>query len=744
MRLIINPKIFVNFPGLIVGVVVARGVDNTKTYDDVTAFFTQEQKKIQDSLSIEALADDPRITVWRQAYSHFKSRPSDYRSSIENLCRIVLKGKQLRQVNSLVDIYNYISLKYLLPVGGEDIDTVQGNIHLTYAADNEKPVLLLGDTQAEAPYHGEIIYKDNLGALCRRWNWRESDRTKLTTQTRNAVFVLEALPPVSEQTIKKAVAQLQQLIEKYCGGTVESFLLSKNNPYAEIIPGGLGDDVESNNTPQDLIALADDKHASQEHTIRVEKVLELRKQGIEPWPQAKPVTASSQQIIEEFQQNKQEKEYSVTGRLMTIRLHGKTAFATIQDATGRLQIYIRKDEIGDHNFSLFQHLIDLGDIIWVRGNTFITNSGEISLKVHEFTLVSKCLYPLPEKFHGLTDIETKYRQRYLDLITNQESRTKFIKRSLVVRSLRHYLDSHGFLEVETPMLHPIPGGAAARPFITHHNALSSDFYLRIAPELYLKRLVIGGLERVYEINRNFRNEGVSTRHNPEFTMVEFYIAHRDYFFAMDFVEALLRTVVTETDVSLKIPYGERTLDFSVPFTRLTVKDSVKKYGKYTDKDLSIESIDTTLHEQAIVLENKVASLGQKIFALFEKIVESQLIQPTFITEFPIEISPLAKRDQQNPQYAARFELFIGGMEIANSFNELNDPFDQAERFKEQLKAHAAGDTEAHHYDADYILALEYGLPPTVGVGIGIDRLIMLVTNTLSIKDVILFPTLKKK
>lgn len=502
--------------------------------------------------------------------------------------------------------------------------------------------------------------------------------------------------------------------------------------------------MKTNTTPQELIDLAADEHISQEHTIRVEKVLTLRKQGIEPWPACKPVDATCQQVVEEYAAGKEGKEYTLAGRLMTIRMHGKTVFADLQDTSGRLQIYIRKDEVSAELFDMLQHSIDLGDIVWVKGFSFVTKMGETTLHVKDFALLSKCLYPLPEKFHGLTDVEIKYRQRYLDLITNKDSRLKFIKRSTLLRSLRAYLDNHDFMEVETPMLHPIPGGAAARPFITHHNAFNSDFYLRIAPELYLKRLVVGGLDRVYEINRNFRNEGVSTRHNPEFTMVEIYMAHRDYYFIMDFVEALLKTMISAADSSLIVPFGQTMINFSVPFKRMTIKQAVMSYGNYSEKDLSEDSIDALLHEQAIVLENKEASLGQKIFALFEKIVEPQLIQPTFITEFPIEISPLAKRDEKNPNYAARFELFIGGMEIANGFNELNDPFDQAERFKEQLKAHAAGDSEAHHYDADYILALEYGLPPTVGVGIGIDRLTMLATNTTSIKDVILFPTLRKK
>jgi len=501
--------------------------------------------------------------------------------------------------------------------------------------------------------------------------------------------------------------------------------------------------MKTNSTPQELIDLASDEHISQEHTVRVEKVIKLRSNGIEPWPASKPVDSTCKQLLDEYVGN-EGKEYTLAGRLMTIRMHGKTAFADLQDRTGRLQIYIRKDDIAPETFELVQHSIDLGDIVWVKGYSFVTKMGQITLHVQELLLLSKCLYPLPEKFHGLTDVEMKYRQRYLDLITNKESRSKFVKRSTLLRSMRNYLDAHDFMEVETPMLHPIPGGAAARPFITHHNAFNSDFYLRIAPELYLKRLVVGGFDRVYEINRNFRNEGVSTRHNPEFTMVEIYMAHHNYLFIMDFVEAMLKKMISAADASLIVPFGEIMIDFAAPFRRMSIKQAVMEYGNYSHKDLSEDSIDSLLKDHAVVLENKQASLGQKIFALFEKIVEPQLIQPTFITEFPIEISPLAKRDEKNFAYAARFELFIGGMEIANGFNELNDPFDQAERFKDQLKAHAAGDTEAHHYDADYILALEYGLPPTVGVGIGIDRLTMLVTNTTSIKDVILFPTLRKK
>ncbi|MCL5875878.1 MAG: lysine--tRNA ligase [Candidatus Dependentiae bacterium] len=481
-----------------------------------------------------------------------------------------------------------------------------------------------------------------------------------------------------------------------------------------------------------------------EYTIRVEKVAKLRELGIEPWPSYKQVNATSSQVISEYKEEDNSTTYAVAGRIMTMRLHGKTAFFHIQDRHGRLQVYVREDVVGEEAFKRFEQFVDNGDFVWVSGHSFKTKTGEITLKADTYELISKCLHPLPDKFHGLSDIETIYRQRYLDLITNPDSRERFRRRTMILRTLRTFLDAHDYMEVETPMLHPIPGGAAARPFITHHNALDSDFYLRIAPELYLKRLVVGGFERVYEINRNFRNEGISTRHNPEFTMLEFYTANENYVFAMDFTEEMLRTAALQACETLQLPFGEHMLNFEQPFKRITLKEAVIEFAGIQPHELSEENIDATLKAKKVSLEQKGASLGQKIYALFEQLVEHQLIQPTFVTQFPIEVSPLAKRDSHDQSVAARFELFIAGMELSNSFNELNDPFEQSERFKDQVKARQAGDSEAHYYDADFIEALEYGLPPTVGVGIGIDRLAMLLTNTTSIKDVILFPTLKKK
>jgi lysyl-tRNA synthetase class 2 len=468
----------------------------------------------------------------------------------------------------------------------------------------------------------------------------------------------------------------------------------------------------------------------------------MQAEGLKPWPPYQQVKSTTQQAIEKFQKNQDLNDvFDLAGRLVIKRDHGKTFFGVIQDRDGRLQIYVKKDEIGEAAFEHFKKYIDIGDIIWVEGTLFVTKTGETTIKVKKIELLSKCLHPLPEKFHGLTDIEQRYRQRYLDLISNPESAAKFKKRSHIIQTIRDFLQSRSFLEVETPMLHPIPGGAAARPFITHHNAYDMDLYLRIAPELYLKRLVVGGFERVFEINRNFRNEGISTKHNPEFTMLEFYEAYGDYHTGMDLTEQLIYEVARKNLPSLQVPFQEKVIDFTPPFKRLTIEQSLVEIGKLTPEQFTPNNIDTLIKQNNIAVPAK-AAYGVKLFALFEHFVEPYIIQPTFITGYPIEVSPLAKRDENNPNIAARFELFVCGMELANGFTELNDPFDQAERFRAQVQARESGDQEAHHYDADYVRALEYGLPPTVGVGMGIDRLTMLMTDTTSIKDVILFPTLK--
>jgi lysyl-tRNA synthetase class 2 len=421
---------------------------------------------------------------------------------------------------------------------------------------------------------------------------------------------------------------------------------------------------------------------------------------------------------------------------------GKASFATLQDMSGRIQLYVTNDATGETTHAAFKHW-DLGDILGAEGTLFKTRTGELTVKVTGLRLLSKALRPLPEKFHGLADQEQTYRQRHLDLITNPESQRVFKARSGIIQTIREFFVSRGFLEVETPMMQPIPGGAAARPFVTHHNALDMQLYLRIAPELYLKRLVVGGIEKVFEINRNFRNEGMSTRHNPEFTMLEFYEAYQDYHYLMDLTEELLRGLARKMTGGTTLTYQGESVDLGIPFDRLTMADAIAKYNPgYTLRDLSnAENLRNAL-ERFKVEVFPTDGIGLLQLKLFEQTTEDKLIQPTFIVAHPTDVSPLARSNDRDPAVTDRFELFITGRELANGFSELNDPEDQAARFQQQAQAKEAGDEEAMYYDADYIRALEYGLPPTAGEGIGIDRLVMLFTDSASIRDVILFPQMR--
>ncbi len=435
-------------------------------------------------------------------------------------------------------------------------------------------------------------------------------------------------------------------------------------------------------------------------------------------------------------------EVKIAGRMMLKRVMGKASFATLQDLSGRIQIYVARDKVGEDVYTDFKTW-DLGDIVGVVGILMKTKTGELTVQAIEIRLLTKSLRPLPDKFHGLADIEMKYRQRYVDLIMSEETRFTFVARSKIVASIRNYMTGHGFLEVETPMMHPIPGGASAKPFVTHHNALDMQQFLRIAPELYLKRLVVGGFEKVFEINRNFRNEGLSPRHNPEFTMMEFYEAYADYQSLMDFTEGLLRQTAREALGTETFVYQDKPLDLSKPFHRLTMVEAVLKYcPQYTAAQLADAA---WLKEQLTARKVEVKAgmgLGSLQLLFFEETAEAQLWEPTFIVDYPVEVSPLARASDTNPEITERFELFIVGREIANGFSELNDPEDQAARFMEQAKAKDAGDEEAMYYDADFIRALEYGLPPTGGCGIGIDRLVMLLTDSPAIRDVILFPQMR--
>lgn len=482
---------------------------------------------------------------------------------------------------------------------------------------------------------------------------------------------------------------------------------------------------------------------NEQKQIRIEKLKSLQASGRDPFE----ITLASQthhsDEIKASYDELEGKDVIIAGRIMTWRDMGKANFIDIQDRNGRIQAYVRMNDIGEETFKEFKTW-DLGDIVEIKGFVFKTKTGEISVHAKEIRLLSKSLLPLPEKFHGLTDTDTRYRKRYLDMIMNPDVKETFIKRSKIITSIRNYLDNLGFIEVETPILNTIAGGAAARPFITHHNTLDMDMYLRIATELYLKRLIVGGMERVYEIGRNFRNEGMDVRHNPEFTCIELYQAFTDYHGMMDIAEALIRNAANEVCDSLHITFNGTAIDLESPFRRLTMIDAVKEYSGVDFKEFMSdnEKAIAIAKENGIEIENGKATWGDILNSFFEEFVEENLTQPTFIMDYPVEVSPLTKRKPDCPVLTERFELFIMGGEYGNAYSELNDPIDQMSRFEAQMKLREAGDDEANMIDHDFVTALEYGMPPTGGLGIGIDRLVMLLTDSYSIRDVLLFPTMK--
>jgi lysyl-tRNA synthetase, class II len=483
--------------------------------------------------------------------------------------------------------------------------------------------------------------------------------------------------------------------------------------------------------------------------VRREKMNAIREKGMDPFGKRFERSHQSQELVLEYGELEKEeleaKAVSVTlaGRIMTKRGKGKAGFAHIQDLSGQIQIYVRTDAVGEEQYELFD-TADLGDIVGITGTLFKTQVGELSVKAKTFELLTKSLRPLPEKFHGLKDVEQRYRQRYLDLIMSQESKETFVTRSRIIQAMRRYLDDHGYLEVETPLMHSIAGGASARPFITHHNALDMQLYMRIAIELHLKRLIVGGLEKVYEIGRVFRNEGVSTRHNPEFTMIELYEAYADYRDIMSLTENLIAHIAQEVLGTTSVQYGDHTVELKPQWRRLHMVDAIKEYtGVDFWKEMSTEEAHQLAKEHGVEIKSTML-YGHVVNEFFEQKVEQHLIQPTFITGHPVEISPLAKKNEEDPRFTDRFELFIVAREYANAFTELNDPIDQRERFEDQLKEREQGNDEAHMMDDDFVEALEYGMPPTGGLGIGIDRLVMLLTNSPSIRDVLLFPLMRHR
>jgi len=482
---------------------------------------------------------------------------------------------------------------------------------------------------------------------------------------------------------------------------------------------------------------------------RIKKVQKLKEMGVRIFPAGFRPDITASDVVKKFGDldekdlEKDETAFTLAGRIMAIRSFGKAAFINIKDNTGRIQAYIRKDRVGEEKFNIFK-LMDIGDFIGITGTVFRTRTKELSILVSDLVLLSKSMRPLPEKWHGLTDVEKRYRQRYVDLIVNDNVKEVFILRSKIIQNIRNFFIDRDFIEVETPMMHPIPGGATAKPFKTYHNALGMELYLRVAPELYLKRLVVGGMERVFEINRNFRNEGISTEHNPEFTMLEFYQAYATYEDLMSLTEGLFTTLLNDLSLGNTVEFNGRHIDLTTPWKRITMYNSLREIGG-VDEDVftDMEAAIKTAKDIGVRLDDK-DSHAKILTKLFDHLVEPRLIDPTFIISYPADVSPLSRRNDEDPFFTDRFELFIGGMEIANGFTELNDPDDQRKRFEQQVALREAGDDEAQFMDKDYITALEHGMPPTAGEGIGIDRLVMLLTNSPSIRDVILFPHMRSK
>ena len=480
---------------------------------------------------------------------------------------------------------------------------------------------------------------------------------------------------------------------------------------------------------------------------RLEKCNKLREMGLNPYVNSHIITSTIANILEKYSSSETElperEEFSAAGRILAKREFGKTAFLTIRDRSGIIQVYIKKALLSEEEFEVYT-LTDIGDFIGVKGTLFRTKTGELTIRAFHYRLLTKTLRDLPEKFHGLKDVETRYRQRYLDLIVNNDVKEVFIKRSQIIKEIGDFFTMCGFVEVETPMMHSLVGGAAAKPFITHHNALDMQLYLRIAPELYLKRLVVGGIERVFELNRNFRNEGVDTKHNPEFTMIEWYMAYADYHTLMDMIEELVTTISQKINNTLQIQFGDLNIDLQRPWARLTMAEAIEKYGNISQDEIADYEKAKAAAEKLHIQVDSSWGHGKIISEIFEITAEEKLINPAFIIDYPKEISPLSKSKESNPELTDRFELFIAGMELSNGFNELNDPVDQEERFQKQVDSRNAGDEEACMMDEDYIRALEYGLPPTAGAGMGIDRLVMLLTNQVSIRDVLLFPYMRSE
>jgi len=761
MDFYIEPAVIKKYPHLKVGVLIAKGIKNQGNMDEILQLVTTTSEAVKNSYEGKEITKDPKILDWREAYKSFGYKPSSYRCSAEALIRRVIADKGLPSINPVVNLYNLISIKYGLPAGADDLDKVSGSIRLAMAKGNEH-FITLGSREEEIAKEGEIIYRDDQEVLCKAWNWRESDTSKITEESQNVSLVIEGLEHTKPGEITKALQELKTLIHKYCGGQIEAYYLDQE----------VHNVCEESKTQNRQIAVdipEPDYHSHESFQTRKQKLKEIRALGVDPYPHKYEPTHQMRVLQEKFEEaavgTSEEAEAEKTdhariaGRLVLFRAMGKNAFGQIQDETGRIQVMFNKDltkvnglSVNETPIKFIEKKIDLGDIVGVEGHLFRTQKGELTIFAKEVTLLCKTLLPLPDKHSGLTDKGTRYRKRWLDLITNPESVERLKTRSFLVSKIRKYFEEADFMEVETPVLQNIYGGAEARPFISELNALHQTMYLRIAIEISLKKLIVGGLSRVFEIGKVYRNEGLDRTHNPEFTMLESYAAYWDYNDVMTFTENLFAYLAKElygtTEIGMRKDKqgNEHLIDLKTPWKRLSMKDAIREYGQIDPDKLSDDDMRSKLKGKIEEEKLKDAPRGKLIAYLFEEFAEHHLIQPHHIIDHPIETTPLCKlhRDPKlrEEKFVERFETFILGYEFCNAYSELNDPELQRQLLEEQNQMREGGDDEANPMDEEFIEAICQGMPPTGGLGIGIDRLTMLFTDAFSIRDVVYFPMMR--
>ena len=755
----IEPSVIEKYPHLKVGVIIARGIDNRGKKDEIEKLVEQTSLKVKEEYAGKELTKEPKILDWREAYKSFGFKPSSYRCSVEALLRRVVGDKGLPSINSVVDLYNMISIKHSLPAGADDLDKVDGVIRLDVAKGSE-PFTALGSQEKLEAKEGEVIYRDDREVLCKAWNWRESDTSKITEESKNISLAIEGLEHTEADEIVKALKELSSLIEKYCGGEIELYYLDGEIP--EVCEASKLDNRHiSSSLPE--------YHSYETFKVRSQKVKEMREMGMDPYPYKYAPTHQMRALQDKFEGlaigTSEEGEAGTTdfvriaGRVVLFRAMGKNAFSQIQDETGRIQVMFSRDHTqvtglpeGESPLKFIEKKFDLGDIVGVEGHLFRTQKGELTIFAKECILLCKTLLPLPDKHSGLTDKGTRYRKRWLDLITNPESVERLKTRSFLVSKIRRYFEDADFIEVETPVLQNIYGGAEARPFTSELNALDQMMYLRISLEISLKKLVVGGLSRIFEIGKVFRNEGIDRTHNPEFTMLETYAAYWDYGDMMVFTENLFAHLAKELFGTTVIGTrkdkegNEHVIDLKTPWKRLSMKDAIQTYGKVNPDTLSDDDMRSKLKGKIEDAKLKGAPRGKLIAYLFEEFAEHHLIQPHHIIDHPIETTPLCKlhRDPKlrEERFVERFETFILGYEFCNAYSELNDPELQRHLLEGQNKLREGGEEEANPMDEEFIEAICQGMPPTGGLGIGIDRLTMLFTDAFSIRDVVYFPLMR--